>query len=92
MEVELHPYNPQHSLKSYCEARGILLEAYSPLGSTSEHLQTGARSPKDSPLLHDPVVSTIAEKHGASVGTVLISWQVNRGVIVLPKSVSPNSE
>jgi diketogulonate reductase-like aldo/keto reductase len=39
MEVELHPYNPQHSLKNYCEARGILLEAYSPLGSTSEHLQ-----------------------------------------------------
>jgi diketogulonate reductase-like aldo/keto reductase len=35
-QVELHPYNPQHELKEYCESKGILLEAYCPLGSTSE--------------------------------------------------------
>jgi glycerol 2-dehydrogenase (NADP+) len=33
-QVELHPYLPQHGLRSYCEQLGILLEAYSPLGST----------------------------------------------------------
>ena len=31
-QVELHPYLPQHDLKAYCEARGILLSAYSPFG------------------------------------------------------------
>ena len=33
-QVELHPYCPQHKLKKWCEDRGILLEAYCPLGST----------------------------------------------------------
>ena len=33
-QVELHPLLPQHELKKYCEGLGILLEAYSPLGST----------------------------------------------------------
>lgn len=33
-QVELHPFLPQHDLKRYCDNLGILLEAYSPLGST----------------------------------------------------------
>mgnify|MGYP003662645692 FL=1 len=33
-QVELHPLLPQHELREYCEGLGILLEAYSPLGST----------------------------------------------------------
>ncbi|KAI1072950.1 hypothetical protein LB507_008991 [Fusarium sp. FIESC RH6] len=35
-QVELHPLLPQHELKKYCEKQGILLEAYSPLGSTGK--------------------------------------------------------
>lgn len=37
-QVELHPFNPQHALKAWCEKEGILLEAYCPLGSTGECL------------------------------------------------------
>jgi glycerol 2-dehydrogenase (NADP+) len=33
-QVELHPYNPQHNLKAWCDKHAILLEAYCPLGST----------------------------------------------------------
>ncbi|BEJ14073.1 hypothetical protein CspHIS471_0312470 [Cutaneotrichosporon sp. HIS471] len=77
-QVELHPYNPQLKLKAYCDSKGIRLEAYSPLGSAG------------SPLHDDPVIKKIAEKHGVSVATVLISYQVNRGVVVLPKSVTPS--
>ena len=33
-QVELHPFLPQHELRRYCKELGILLEAYSPLGST----------------------------------------------------------
>ncbi|WVR06416.1 hypothetical protein IAU60_003447 [Kwoniella sp. DSM 27419] len=76
-QVELHPYNPQHDFVKYCQDKGILLEAYSPLGSTS------------SPLHDDQDLAAIAKKHGVSTATVLISWSVNRGIVVLPKSVTP---
>lgn len=35
-QVELHPFLPQHELREYCGKLGILLEAYSPLGSTGK--------------------------------------------------------
>ncbi|KAL1962695.1 hypothetical protein VTN77DRAFT_9239 [Rasamsonia byssochlamydoides] len=77
-QVELHPYCPQHKLKKWCEDKGIVLEAYCPLGSTN------------SPLLKDPEIGAIAEKYKVSPATILISYQVNRGCIVLPKSVNPS--
>ncbi|CDZ98478.1 aldo-keto reductase [Phaffia rhodozyma] len=77
-QVELHPYNPQHELVKFCKDNDILLESYSPLGST------------DSPILSDPDIVKIAKKHDVSVGTVLISYQLNRGLVVLPKSVTPS--
>ncbi|KAJ5833298.1 hypothetical protein N7474_001609 [Penicillium riverlandense] len=75
-QVELHPYCPQHALKEWCEKRDILLEAYCPLGSTS------------SPLLSDAEIAGIAKKYDVTPATILISYQVNRGCIVLPKSVT----
>jgi glycerol 2-dehydrogenase (NADP+) len=65
-QVELHPYLPQHELLEYLEEKGIVAEAYSPLGST------------DSPLLKDDDIKKIADKHGVSVGTILISYQGER--------------
>ena len=69
--------NQQRDIKKFAEENGVLLQAYSPLGST------------DSPILKDEELLAIANKHNVSVGTVLISYQNNRGVIVLPKSVTP---
>jgi diketogulonate reductase-like aldo/keto reductase len=43
-QVELHPYNPQHKLKAWCENEGILLESYCPLGSTSTSVEYRASS------------------------------------------------
>lgn len=63
LTVELHPYLPQHELVKYLQDKGIVVEAYSPLGST------------DSPLLKDPKIVKIAEAHGVGAGNVLISYQ-----------------
>ncbi|KAK4937547.1 hypothetical protein LTR10_021839 [Elasticomyces elasticus] len=75
-QVELHPFLPQHELREYCGKLGIMMEAYSPLGSTG------------APIMSDPDIQQIADKHGVSAATILISYHVNKGVIVLPKSVS----
>lgn len=77
-QVELHPYNPQHRLKEYCEGKGILLQAYSPLGSL------------DSPLYQDTTLQKIAAAHSVEAATILISWCIARGVVCLPKSVTPS--
>ncbi|WVW81122.1 hypothetical protein I302_103113 [Kwoniella bestiolae CBS 10118] len=75
-QVELHPFLPQHALKKYCEDLGILLEAYSPLGSTG------------APIMSDSEIVEIANKNNVSPATILISYHVNKGTVVLPKSVS----
>ncbi|KAF7290947.1 Aldo-keto reductase [Mycena chlorophos] len=76
-QIELHPSCPQHDVVEFCEKKGIVITAYSPLGSDN------------SPLLTNPVVTKIAEKHGVAPANILISLQANKpNVTVLPKSVT----
>eukprot|EP01117_Protostelium_nocturnum_P005101 TRINITY_DN1850_c0_g1_i1.p1 TRINITY_DN1850_c0_g1~~TRINITY_DN1850_c0_g1_i1.p1 ORF type:complete len:303 (-),score=117.76 TRINITY_DN1850_c0_g1_i1:103-1011(-) len=76
-QVELHPWLAQNPLKEFCDKHNILLAAYSPLGSTG------------SPLASDPVIQEISQRTGKTGAQVLISWAVQRGTCVLPKSVTP---
>ncbi|GLB42323.1 putative aldo/keto reductase family protein [Lyophyllum shimeji] len=76
-QIELHPSCPQQDVVDFCNAKGIVVTAYSPLGSDN------------SPLLQNEVVKKIAEKYNVQPANVLISLQANRpGVNVLPKSVT----
>lgn len=61
-QIELHLYNPQHELVDYLKSKGILAQAYSPLGSTN------------SPLLSDETASEIAKKHGLQTADVLLGY------------------
>ena len=76
--VELHPFLPQHDLVKYCQDKGIMPQAYSPLGSSG------------GPVLQDELVQSIANKHKADPAQVVISWAAQRGVVALPKSVTPS--
>ncbi|KAJ3215311.1 hypothetical protein HDU67_000588 [Dinochytrium kinnereticum] len=78
-QVELHPYLPQDELLEFCNKNGIHVTAYSPLGS-------GKEEPN---LLKDEVVTDIAQRNGKSVAQVLISWAIQRGTSVIPKSSNP---
>ena len=94
-QVENHPYLPQQELLDFMKLKGILLTAYSPLGSTG------------SPLFQEEGVQEVAKKHNVSPGTVLLSYggmsvhnrqvsshlthvSVARGNAVIPKSVTPS--
>ncbi|AAS53080.1 AER401Wp [Eremothecium gossypii ATCC 10895] len=74
-QVELHIRLPQLELVEYCQKKGIVVEAYSPLGSSS------------APLLKDATVNKVAEKYGVTPAHVLLNYVANRGIVVLPKSV-----
>jgi diketogulonate reductase-like aldo/keto reductase len=78
-QVELSFWNPQPELLKWSKEQGILLEAYSPLG--------GSRTVNKSLKL--PIVRDIAKKLKITPAQVLISWHVQRGTVVLPKSVHP---
>ncbi|MFD5021521.1 aldo/keto reductase [Paenibacillus sp. NPDC058367] len=71
-QVELHPYLSQQALLSFCQEQGIQLEAWSPL--------------MQGQLLDQPVLKQIAAKYSKSVAQVIVRWDLQRGIITIPKS------
>jgi len=71
-QVQFNPSAHRTALLDACTARGVALEAYSPLG-------TGA-------LLSDPVVAGVADRLGRSPAQVLVRWCVQRAIPVIAKS------
>ncbi|HEY6880890.1 MAG TPA: aldo/keto reductase [Polyangiales bacterium] len=87
-QVERHPFLAQSELVSYCASEGIHITAYSPLGSPDRPTQLkGAQEPS---LLKEPTIVAIAEEHGCTPAQVLLAWHMQRGVSVIPKSVTPS--
>lgn len=85
-QVELHPFLRQKKLVAYCRSKGILLTAYSPLGSSDRPERMKAT---DEPaLLEHPVIREVAEANEVTPGQVLIGWSINRGIAVIPKSTN----
>jgi alcohol dehydrogenase (NADP+) len=87
-QVESHPFLSQAALKGFCERHGIVLTAYSPLGSPDRParlIEEGDPAP-----LFDPVIQAVATRLGKSPAQVLIRWAIQRGTVVIPKSVTPS--
>lgn len=74
-QVELHVFLQQPELLEYCAREGIVVEAYSPLAHAKD--------------MDEPVVRSIAKKHGKSYAQIMLRWCVQKDLIVLPKSVTP---
>ncbi|MEK4425043.1 aldo/keto reductase [Solibacillus sp. FSL K6-1523] len=72
-QVEFHPRLQQVELRAFCKERNIQLEAWAPL------MQGG--------LLEDPTIAEIATKYGKSNAQVILRWDVQNGVVTIPKSV-----
>jgi 2,5-diketo-D-gluconate reductase A len=74
-QVELHPAFQQRTVRAFGEERGILTEAWGPLGQGKYELA-------ELPGLND-----LAKKHGKSIQQIVLRWHIQEGVIVFPKSV-----
>ena len=81
-QVELHPYLQQPRLVEYCKARGIKVQAYSPLGTP------GYKEDGEPSVLNDPVLVELAKEKGVSVSQLCIAWALKRGTYLNVKSSS----
>lgn len=76
-QVECNPYFQQKELRKLTDAANVRIEAWGPLGQGS------------SKLLNDPVIVKLAEKYGKDAGQIILRFEVQEGIIVLPKSTKP---
>jgi 2,5-diketo-D-gluconate reductase A len=75
-QIELHPRFQQNELAEFHAKLGITTESWSPLGQGT--------------LFDDQELKSLASKHGKTVAQVIIRWHLDRGFIVIPKSVTPS--
>ncbi|KAM0177488.1 hypothetical protein ACHAPC_008782 [Botrytis cinerea] len=83
-QVEAHPYFPQHELLAFCEKEHIHLMAHQPLGGKP----VGVVAPHaDIPgPLFDSKIAQIAAQTGMTPAQVILSWAVQRGTSIIPKT------
>jgi len=75
-QIEFSPHLQNPELVAACNARGIVVEAWSPL--------------KQGAIIDDPDLATIADAHGVTVARVVLRWLLQRGIVAIPKSVTPS--
>jgi diketogulonate reductase-like aldo/keto reductase len=83
-QIEVHPYFAQREVQAFGAERGILTQAWSPIGGITFY-----RDGEHSSTLEDPVIVDIARAHGKSPAQVMLRWGLQHGRSVIPKSVRP---
>jgi len=77
LQNECHPYLQQKDLIDFCNANGIVFQAFSSLGSGDTHLAVTS-SPTGVIPLRDPYVMRLAQKYGKTEGQIILRWHVQR--------------
>ena len=73
-QLEINPWYQQIKSEDFLASEGIQMEAWSPLACGT------------SDIFHNPVLVSIAEKHGKSVAQIVLRWLNQRNIVVIPKS------
>ncbi|KAK5638756.1 hypothetical protein RI129_013051 [Pyrocoelia pectoralis] len=82
-QVECHPYFNQKKLIEFCKSKQMSVTAHSPFGSPGyEPFKNNKR------ILDDPTLKEIGKKYGKTAAQIAIRYQIERGVIVIPKSTN----
>jgi D-xylose reductase len=89
LQIEHHPYLTQQRLIKLCKNEGIIVTAYSTFGPASfmEFDYEGHAFVKDiMPLMEEPNINSIAQKHGKEPSQILLRWATQSGHAVIPKT------
>ncbi len=73
-QIEFHPGMCDEGLMGYCRENGILLQASSPLGNGE--------------ILKNPELMEVADKKGRSVAQIVLRWELQKGILVIPKTAN----
>lgn len=79
-QVDITPALVQNEIHPYYQEKGIVVQGWYPLGGRGHTAE----------LLGDPVISEIAEAHGVSSAQVILRWNLQKGVVVIPGSSNPD--
>ncbi len=83
-QIELHPYFQQPEVQAANAARGILTQAWAPIGGITFYRDSGHSS-----TLEDATIGAIAEAHSKTPAQVMLRWHLQQGRSAIPKSVHP---
>ena len=80
VQNEIHPYYQENDVIPYIQNLSIVVQGWYPLGGRGHTAE----------LLSDEVISAIAESHGVSPAQVILRWNLQKGVVVIPGSSNPD--
>ena len=73
-QIELHPWLARPDIVKWCQSRGVVCEAYCPLVRATRN--------------KEPVLDSLADKHEKTPSQILLRWGLQKGFVILPKSVT----
>ena len=79
IQNEIHPYYQEQDVVPFIQEKGIVVQCWYPLGGRGYTAQ----------LLGDETITEIAEAHGVSSAQVILRWDLQRGIVVIPGSSNP---
>lgn len=79
---EIHPYYQDKAVVEYLHENGIVAEAWYPFGGRGFN----------SELMKEPVILEIASNHGKTLTQVILRWNIQNGVVVVPGSGNPDHQ
>ena len=80
VQNEIHPYYQEQDVVPYIQSHGIVAQGWYPFGGRGHTAE----------LLGDEVIVDIAEAHGVTAAQVILRWNLQRGVVVIPGSSDPD--
>jgi len=88
-QIEIHPYLTNEPLVDFCHKNNVTVTGFSPLGNPSKPV-TRAWKGDEITILEEPTVVELAKKYNKTPAQILIRFALDRGINVIPKSVTPS--